>query len=119
MDAVGTTLFIGMRPCAQPGGCGTPWNARLTRESSHGEEVGQEEEREQGETQGRSEGGEEVVREALRPTPEEIAEAKQIIQAFAEAVADNRAALMINGRFIDPPVVRWAEQILQAAAQQN
>lgn len=60
-----------------------------------------------------------IVREALRPTPEEIAEAKQIIQAFAEAVADNRAALMINGRFIDPPVVRWAEQILQAAAQQN
>jgi citrate lyase subunit beta/citryl-CoA lyase len=59
-----------------------------------------------------------IVREALRPTPEEVAEAKQIIQAFSEAVADNRAALMINGRFIDPPVVRWAEQILQAAAEQ-
>jgi citrate lyase subunit beta / citryl-CoA lyase len=58
-----------------------------------------------------------LVREMLKPTPEEVAEAQQIIQAFAEAVADNRAALTINGRFIDPPVVRWAEQILQAAGQ--
>lgn len=58
-----------------------------------------------------------IVREMLKPTPAEVAEAQQIIQAFAEAVADNRAVLTINGRFIDPPVVRWAEQILEAAGQ--
>jgi citrate lyase subunit beta/citryl-CoA lyase len=53
-----------------------------------------------------------VVREAFSPTPEEIAQADAIMRAFEQAQARGEAAIRLDDAFIDPPVVRWAEQVL-------
>ena len=56
----------------------------------------------------------EVVRREFAPTPEEVREAKEILGAYRKAIALGRSALQLkNGRFVDPPVVAWAEQILE------
>lgn len=60
-----------------------------------------------------------VVREVFAPTPDEIAQAERIVRAFAAAAAANRAVVSVDGRFVDPPVVRWAEQILAAVERKE
>ncbi len=57
----------------------------------------------------------EVVHRVFSPTPEEIADARQTIAAFGEAVAAGRSAIRIGERFIDPPMVLWAQNILRMA----
>jgi len=57
-----------------------------------------------------------IVRAVFAPTPAEIAQAEQILRAFEEAVAANRSVVSVDGRFVDPPVVRWAQQVLASAA---
>jgi citrate lyase subunit beta/citryl-CoA lyase len=59
-----------------------------------------------------------VVRRVFTPTSEEIAEAKQTIAAFDEAVAAGRSAIRIGERFIDPPIVIWAQNILRLAGEE-
>lgn len=54
-----------------------------------------------------------IVRQIFQPTAEEISQATAIITAYQEALAENRAALKVGNQFIDPPVVRWAEDILR------
>lgn len=56
----------------------------------------------------------EVVREAFQPTSAEIQQARAIIEAAQDAARAHRAALQVNGLFVDPPVVRRAHQILQS-----
>jgi citrate lyase subunit beta/citryl-CoA lyase len=57
----------------------------------------------------------EVVRRVFSPTAEEIEDARQTIAAFGEAVAAGRSAIRIGERFIDPPMVLWAQNTLRMA----
>jgi citrate lyase subunit beta/citryl-CoA lyase len=50
------------------------------------------------------------------PTPEEIAKAEKIVQAFEEAEAAGMAAIQMEGKFIDYPVVKRSKDILALAA---
>jgi citrate lyase subunit beta/citryl-CoA lyase len=50
------------------------------------------------------------------PTPEEIAKAEKIVQAFEEAEAAGMAAIQLEGKFIDYPVVKRSKDILALAA---
>jgi citrate lyase subunit beta/citryl-CoA lyase len=50
------------------------------------------------------------------PTPEEIAKAERIVQAFEEAEAAGTAAIQLEGKFIDYPVVQRSRDILTIAA---
>jgi len=56
------------------------------------------------------------ARRAFAPTEEELREARAILAAWEKAEAEGRAvAKLPDGRFIDPPVVAWAERILAEA----
>jgi citrate lyase subunit beta/citryl-CoA lyase len=50
------------------------------------------------------------------PTPEEIAKAEKIVQAFEEAEAAGMAAIQLEGKFIDYPIVKRSKDILALAA---
>ena len=57
-----------------------------------------------------------VVKRAFAPTPEEVAEARAVLDAWAEAQrAGLGVARLPDGRFIDAPVVAWAESVLEEA----
>ena len=49
------------------------------------------------------------------PDPEEIEQAKRVIEAFNEAGKDGSGAILLDGRFIDPPVVKRALRIVRFA----
>jgi citrate lyase subunit beta/citryl-CoA lyase len=53
------------------------------------------------------------VREAYAPRPEEIERARRILEAARAGAEQGRSALRVDGRFVDPPVIRWAERILE------
>ena len=53
-----------------------------------------------------------VINEAYSPTAEEVAWAKRIVQAAADAKG---AAVALDGRMVDTPVIAKAEQILKDA----
>ncbi len=56
------------------------------------------------------------VKKAFAPTAAEIEEARAILAAWKAARAEGRAvAKLPDGRFLDPPVVAWAERILEEA----
>lgn len=59
-----------------------------------------------------------VVEEVFSPTAEEIEQARAILKAYQEALAANRAATTAGTTFIDPPVVRRAEQVLRQAGEE-
>jgi citrate lyase beta subunit len=59
-----------------------------------------------------------VVHQVFQPTPEEIEQAKETIAAFDEAVAAGRSAIRIGERFIDPPIVIWAQNVLRMAGEE-
>ena len=56
-----------------------------------------------------------VVRQVFAPSAEELAYARKVVEAARRAVAEGRGAIAVDGRFVDPPVVRWAEQVVAAA----
>lgn len=51
------------------------------------------------------------------PTPEEIAFAAKVVEAFEEAEANGLAAIQVNGKFVDYPVVAQSRRILDIAHQ--
>lgn len=53
------------------------------------------------------------------PSPEKIARAKKIVQAFERAEAAGMAAIQLEGRFIDYPVVKHSKEILALADDIN
>ncbi|HUS13716.1 MAG TPA: CoA ester lyase [Chloroflexia bacterium] len=54
-----------------------------------------------------------IALEVFAPTADEIREATTVLTAFAEARARGESVVRLpDGRFVDPPVVRWAEQVL-------
>lgn len=53
-----------------------------------------------------------IVRDAYRPSEEDLAFARKVMAAAKEGEEGGRGALRVDGRFIDGPVIRWAEQVL-------
>ena len=49
--------------------------------------------------------------EVFTPTEEEIAQAREIIEAFEQAEREGKAAIQLHGKFIDYPVVKKARRI--------
>jgi citrate lyase subunit beta/citryl-CoA lyase len=56
-----------------------------------------------------------VVNEVFAPTPEEVKEARSITKAFNEASTSGRAAIQVDGKMVDAPVVMRAKKILDQA----
>ena len=57
----------------------------------------------------------EPCHEVFTPTEEEIASAKRVIEAFVEAEREGKAAIQLEGKFIDYPVVEKARRICALA----
>ncbi len=55
-----------------------------------------------------------VVRRAFAPTEEEVERARRILAAWAAREAGT-GAIRVDGRLVDRPVVRWAEEVLARA----
>ena len=58
-----------------------------------------------------------VANAAYSPTEAEIARARKIVAAFAEAEAKGLASIQVDGRFVDYPIVQRAERILAVAGR--
>ena len=54
----------------------------------------------------------EIVDRVFQPTAAEIATARRVVQAFAEAEAEGRGAVALDGQMIDLPVVERARRLL-------
>lgn len=59
----------------------------------------------------------EICNQLFSPTAEEIAQARKVIEAFDKAQAEGVAAIQLDGKFLDPPVVERARRILKLAEQ--
>jgi len=57
-----------------------------------------------------------VVNRVFTPSDEEIASAERIVAAFAKAEADGSAAIQLDGKFIDYPIVYRARRVVQRIA---
>jgi len=57
-----------------------------------------------------------VVNRVFTPSEDEVAFAERVVAAFAEAEAAGSAALQLDGKFIDYPIVYRARQVLQRIA---
>jgi citrate lyase subunit beta/citryl-CoA lyase len=57
-----------------------------------------------------------VVNRVFSPTDAEIAFAERVCAAFAHAEAEGSAAIQLDGRFIDYPIVYRAQRVLQKVA---
>ena len=52
-------------------------------------------------------------------SPEELAEAQKIVDAFVEAEARNVASILVDGQFVDYPIAEKAKKILQLHARSH
>jgi citrate lyase subunit beta / citryl-CoA lyase len=59
----------------------------------------------------------EIVNQTFSPSSEEVARARAIVEAFAEAEAQGIASLRVGSQFIDYPVAARAQRTLDLAAQ--
>ncbi|MES0070280.1 CoA ester lyase [Mesorhizobium sp. M0074] len=57
-----------------------------------------------------------IFNEAFSPSPPELAWAHRVVAAENDAAALGRSAFSLNGKMIDPPVVRRAHEILALAS---
>lgn len=57
----------------------------------------------------------EIVNRVFSPTEEEIANARKVMDAFRKAEKEGRAAVQIDGRFVDYPVFENSKRILDIA----
>jgi citrate lyase subunit beta/citryl-CoA lyase len=53
-----------------------------------------------------------TIHEVFAPTEQEIAEAKQVLEAFARAKAKNSGVAVSDGRMIDKPIVDRAQRLI-------
>ena len=58
----------------------------------------------------------EIVNRTFSPLPDEVRQAKTVVDAFEKAQASGLGAIQVDGKFIDKPVVERAQQILRLAA---
>ena len=56
-----------------------------------------------------------VVNEVLSPSPDEIARARDVVDAYERGAAEGRGAVALDGEMIDLPVVERARQVLAEA----
>lgn len=56
-----------------------------------------------------------VVHEAFAPAHDELEKAQRIVAAFAEAQAKGLGVVSLDGKMIDPPVVKRAQRIVRLA----
>ncbi len=61
----------------------------------------------------------EPVNRIFSPTEKQIKEAVRIIDAYREALDSDRAALQLDGKFIDPPIFKRAQKTLKLAEKIN
>jgi citrate lyase subunit beta/citryl-CoA lyase len=54
------------------------------------------------------------VNAAYRPSADEVAQARRVVEAFSEAEAKGAAAIQLDGQMIDYPIVHRARSILEA-----
>ncbi|MDQ0340777.1 citrate lyase subunit beta/citryl-CoA lyase [Caldalkalibacillus uzonensis] len=59
------------------------------------------------------------VNAVYTPSEQEVTEARQIVEAFEQARSRGEAAIQLNGKMIDPPVVHKAMQVLKLYEQIN
>jgi citrate lyase subunit beta/citryl-CoA lyase len=59
----------------------------------------------------------EPINAAFAPTPDEVAFATRVVEAFRAAEAQGLASLQLDGQFIDYPIVEAAQRLLQVAAR--
>jgi citrate lyase subunit beta/citryl-CoA lyase len=57
-----------------------------------------------------------VVHEVFAPTAAELEHARRVVAAFTAAQAEGRAALVVDGEFVDPAVVARARAVLDEEA---
>jgi len=55
------------------------------------------------------------VSDVFSPTEDELRFARRVLEASAAAKEQGRGALQVDGRFIDPPVLRWAQRVVDEA----
>jgi citrate lyase subunit beta/citryl-CoA lyase len=55
----------------------------------------------------------EVVNDVFSPEKADIDFAKRVLSAYETAVKEGRGAVQLDGKFIDPPVVERARQIIE------
>jgi citrate lyase subunit beta/citryl-CoA lyase len=53
-----------------------------------------------------------ILNAGFRPSEEEVASAKRVVQGFEAALAEGRASIEVDGKMIDYPVVERAEKLL-------
>ena len=56
-----------------------------------------------------------TINEVFSPTEEEIAYARRVMKAWDEALAAGRGSLALDGRMVDVPVVKRAQNLLALA----
>lgn len=56
-----------------------------------------------------------VVNDCFRPTEAELAHARKVLAAFAQAERDGLAAIQVDGQFVDYPIVYRAQRLVARA----
>jgi citrate lyase subunit beta/citryl-CoA lyase len=57
-----------------------------------------------------------AINAAFSPSPEQVAWAQRVVDAFKAAEAAQSAAIQLDGQFIDYPIVYQAQRVLAADA---
>ena len=57
----------------------------------------------------------EIINETFSPDPDDVAYARRVVEAWDEAEAAGRGSLSIDGRMVDVPVVKRAQNLLAQA----
>ena len=57
-----------------------------------------------------------VINRAFTPSPQQVAKAQQIVDAFEQAAAEGTGAISLDGKLVDLPVVELARRVLRRAA---
>ncbi len=57
----------------------------------------------------------ELINERFSPTPDELAYARRVAEAFEEAVARGDASVAVGGQLVDRPIVLRAQRLLELA----
>lgn len=56
-----------------------------------------------------------VVNDCFRPTDAQLAQARKVVDAFAQAERDGLAAIQVDGQFVDYPIVYRAQRLIARA----
>jgi citrate lyase subunit beta / citryl-CoA lyase len=57
-----------------------------------------------------------IVNRVFTPSAAEIAFAERVVDAFARAEGEGRAAIQVDGKFVDYPIVYRAQRVLETVA---